>query len=373
MLAAEKGVSMDFGLDDEQDLVVSTIRKLVDRDFARWAADADRAGEPPEKLLAVAGEVGFLVDAVPADRGGMLEGDYAHLVRALRAIELGRGCAALAALLESNVEPALAVARWGSDAARAALFDSLGDGGLATTAHDYRRRLTVVDDGGGLRLDGELGPVPVLAAASHLLLLAYAGDRPVVALLPTASATVTPVTPSGWRAARWGQLGCQGVTVPAELVLARGDDAAAAAAEILTWYRVGLAARAVGVAFQSMVHAKAYAAERIQFDQPIGRFESLIHMRDDSDTAAAAARLLVLEAAWQIDRGHPAAADTASRARALAAQVVGRATIDAVQILGGYGFVNDYPVEKLMRDARAFDVLAGHEPLVRVLAERSAS
>jgi alkylation response protein AidB-like acyl-CoA dehydrogenase len=91
-------------------------------------------------------------------------------------------------------------------------------------------------------------------------------------------------------------------------------------------------------------------------------------MRDENQTAIAAARLLVLQAAWEIDRKLASCADTASRARDLAAATVTRATIDAVQIFGGYGFVNDFPVEKLMRDARPFEVLGGNEALSRVLA-----
>ncbi|HYU16269.1 MAG TPA: acyl-CoA dehydrogenase family protein, partial [Candidatus Acidoferrum sp.] len=120
-------------------------------------------------------------------------------------------------------------------------------------------------------------------------------------------------------------------------------------------------------------HAAAYGEDRIQFGRPIGRFESLARMRDENQTAIAAARLLVLQAAWEIDRGLPGAADSASRARDYAALVVTRATIDAVQIFGGYGFVNDYPVEKLMRDARAFEVLGGNEAFARVLAAAGES
>jgi len=117
-----------------------------------------------------------------------------------------------------------------------------------------------------------------------------------------------------------------------------------------------------------MENAKQYGEERIQFDRPIGTFESLARMRDSSETNTAAGRLLVLEAAWQLDNGHPAAHDTASRARDFAVSTLATASIDAVQIYGGYGFVNDYPVEKLMRDARAFEVLYGLESLSRVLA-----
>src|SRR6185503_12553259 len=102
-----------------------------------------------------------------------------------------------------------------------------------------------------------------------------------------------------------------------------------------------------------------------------------IRLRDDALTGASAARLMALHAAWKLDRANDAAArasaaDAASRARVIAGDVVGRATIDAVQIFGGYGFVNDYPVEKLMRDARAFDALLGDERFDRVLSIKAA-
>jgi alkylation response protein AidB-like acyl-CoA dehydrogenase len=126
-----------------------------------------------------------------------------------------------------------------------------------------------------------------------------------------------------------------------------------------------------------MEHARKYAGERIQFGQPIGKFESLIRLRDDAETGAAAVRLMALHAAWLADKikdapSRAAAADAASRARVHAGDVVNRATIDAVQILGGYGFVNDYPVEKLMRDARPFEQLLGDERFDRILADQAA-
>jgi alkylation response protein AidB-like acyl-CoA dehydrogenase len=348
---------MDFALDEEQQLIVQTVRRFVDRDVRAWAADADREATPPARLAAVAGDLGFHLDAVPERAGGLCEGAYSHRVRALRGIELGRGCAAMAALLECNVEPALAVTRWGSEAAQAALFGALAAGGLATTARDSRGQL-VWD---GERVSGAIGPVPALGVASHLLLLA--GGR--VALLATDApgVTRTALAPSGWRCAAWGALTCDRVAVE---VLAGADEPA-----ILAWYRTSLAARAVGVAIAAMEHAAQYGQERVQFGQPIGTFESLIRLRDDAETGAAAARLLALWAAWQLDRGAPDAGDAASRARVLAGDVVARATIDAVQIFGGYGFVNDYPVEKLMRDARAFEALLGDERLERVLARRA--
>ena len=349
---------MDFALDDDQQLIVDTVRRFADRDLRAWSADADRAGAPPERLAQVAGELGFFVDAVPADAGGLLEGSYSHVTRALRGYELGRGCAAMAALLEANVEPALAVSAWGSGEAKQALFGALAKGGLATFYFDSRAALHVEGD----RLTGKL-LAPGLASATHVLV----ATRELLALIATDGLRREPLVPSGWRAARWASATLEARR--ADFVLSRDP---AAIAQVLSWARVSLAARACGVAQVALDHAHNYGKERVQFGQPIGQFEALIRLRDDAATTIAAARLLALHAAWQIDRGLPGAGETASRARVIAGDAVARATIDAVQIFGGYGFVNDYPVEKLMRDARAFEALHGDERLGRVLAQKAS-
>ena len=355
---------MDFALDAEQDLIVQTVRKLSDRDLRGWAADADRAGAPPDRLTALGGELGFFLDAVPAEADGLLDGSYSHLTRALRGFELGRGCAALAALLETNVEPALAVGTWGSAAAKQALFASLASGGLATFAHDSRGSLALTGDGKDLSVTGKLGPLPALGVATHVVVAA----KDVLFLAAVEGMKREAITPSGWRAAKWGTATLDAYKVPADFVLARGPAARTAIAQVLSWARASLAARAAGVATAAIEHAEHYAAERIQFGQPIGQFEALIRLRDDAQTTTAAARLCALHAAWAIDKGLASAGDLASRARVLAGDTVAKSTIDAVQIFGGYGFVNDYPVEKLMRDARAFEALYGDERLGRVLS-----
>ncbi|MDQ3338496.1 MAG: acyl-CoA/acyl-ACP dehydrogenase [Myxococcota bacterium] len=355
---------MDFSLDDEQQMIVQTVKKFADRDLRGWTGDADRAGAPPERLTSAASDLGFFLDAVPADADGLLEGEYSHTTRALRGFELGRGCAALAALLETNVEPALAVGKWGSAAAKQSLFASLASGGLATLAHDSRGTLEITGEG-ELRVTGKLGPLPALGVASHVLVV----GRDVLFLVATEGLKREAITPSGWRAAKWGVAQLDGYKVAPEFVVSRDR---AAIDEVLAWARVSLAARAAGVATAAMEYAEHYAKERVQFGQPIGTFESLIRLRDDAQTNTMAARLLAVHAAWAIDKGHANAADLASRARVLGGDVVTRATIDAVQIFGGYGFVNDYPVEKLMRDARAFEALLGDERLGRVLSQKSS-
>jgi butyryl-CoA dehydrogenase len=359
---------MDFKLDDEQSMIVQTLRRFAERDLRTWAPDADRAGAAPDRLVSAASELGFFVDAVPAKHDGMLEGAYSHATRALRGFEIGRGCAGFAALLETNVEPALAVEQWGSPAAKQALFGSLASGGLATLVHDSRGNLAISADGDGIRVTGKLGPAPALAAASHVLVVA----KDHVFLLSTDGVKRDLMTPSGWRAAKWATATLDVHKIANNFILAKGADARETGERILAWARVSLAARAAGVATSAMEFAKSYAAERVQFGQKIGAFESLIRLRDDAETLALSAKTFATYAAWALDAGSPDANDLASRARVLAGDAVTRATIDAVQIFGGYGFVNDYPVEKLMRDARAFEALYGDERLGRVLAEKSA-
>jgi alkylation response protein AidB-like acyl-CoA dehydrogenase len=196
-------------------------------------------------------------------------------------------------------------------------------------------------------------------------LVANDGEVPALFLLPVQGEAVKKLSPSGWRAAAWGHAEFDRVVVPSAQVLTRGDQAGAAIAEVQSWYNVSMAARALGVARAAIAQARAYGADRIQFGQPIGTFEALRQICDDNETLIEAAWLLTRKAAWQIDRGQAEARDNASRARNLAAQVVSRATIDAVQVHGGYGFVNDFPVEKLMRDAPAYAVLGGDEGFAR--------
>ena len=146
----------------------------------------------------------------------------------------------------------------------------------------------------------------------------------------------------------------------------RSEVATQASKQILEWVRCSLAARAIGTASAAIKHAEKYAQERIQFDQPIAKFESIAALIDDNKTSITAGWALTLQAAERIDSGANDASDLASRARLFTSEVVSKATIDAVQILGGYGFVNDYPVEKLMRDAPTFGTVLGPERFERI-------
>jgi acyl-CoA dehydrogenase len=133
--------------------------------------------------------------------------------------------------------------------------------------------------------------------------------------------------------------------------------------------RTLIGAGAVGVAQAAYEYAYDYAQEREQFGQPIGRFQSIAFMLADMTTAIEAARLLVWKAAWLYDQSQPCTKES-SMAKAFAADVAMRVTTDAVQILGGYGYMREYPVEKWMRDAKIMQIYEGTAQIQRLIIAR---
>ena len=360
---------MDFALDDDQQLIVDTVRRFADRDLRAWSADADRAGAAARSAHARSrASSASSSTPCPPTHDGMLEGAFSHTTRALRGFELGRGCAALAALLETNVEPALAVARWGSAAAKQALFASLASGGLATLAHDSRGTLEIADGGGELRVTGKLGPVPALAAratcSSSRRTLVFLRRRPTACKRDA-------ITPSGWRAAQWAHRAARWPSRARRLRARARRRCARARARVGA--RVARGARGRRRDRRDGVRRGVREGARPvrSADRQVRVADPAARRRRDRRGRRAHAR-----AVRRVGARHATirrAFDLASRARVLAGDVVARATIDAVQIFGGYGFVNDYPVEKLMRDARAFEALHGDERLGRVLAQKAVA
>jgi len=130
-----------------------------------------------------------------------------------------------------------------------------------------------------------------------------------------------------------------------------------------------VASAAVGLAKAAMEHAIEYATERQTFGKPIGEHQSISFMLADMDKDIAAARFLCWHAAWLIDQGTSNTRE-AARAKAFAADTAMRVATDAVQVFGGYGYSHEYPVEKLMRDAKIFQIYEGTSQIQRVIIAR---
>ena len=125
----------------------------------------------------------------------------------------------------------------------------------------------------------------------------------------------------------------------------------------------------VGIARAALEHATAYAKERKQFGRPIAEFEAIQFMLADMATDLEAARLMTYEAAWLLDEGQRNTL-VSSHAKRFAADMAMRVTTDAVQVFGGYGYMKDYPVEKLMRDAKLIQIYEGTSQIQRLVIAR---
>ena len=173
----------------------------------------------------------------------------------------------------------------------------------------------------------------------------------------------------GQRATDTSAIAFQDVVVPAANRLGEEGQGFKIAMMTLDGTRPGTAAGAVGVAQAAYEYSVAYAKERVQFGQPIAMNQGVNFMVADMATEIEAARLLVWQAAWLIEQGKRATLQS-SFAKRFAADMVMKVTTDAVQIFGGYGYIKEYPVEKLMRDAKLFQIYEGTSQIQRLVIAR---
>jgi alkylation response protein AidB-like acyl-CoA dehydrogenase len=174
----------------------------------------------------------------------------------------------------------------------------------------------------------------------------------------------------GLRSSPVAQIAFDDARVPAERLM--GDEGVGfrIAMSALDSGRLGIAACAVGLAQAALDYAVAYAAEREQFGRPIAEFQGLGFMLADMATQIAAARALLLATARLRDAGRPYSAD-AAKSKLFATDMAMRVTTDAVQVLGGYGYVSDHPVERYMREAKVLQIVEGTNQIQRLVIARS--
>ncbi|MGA2007124.1 MAG: acyl-CoA dehydrogenase family protein [Solirubrobacteraceae bacterium] len=175
----------------------------------------------------------------------------------------------------------------------------------------------------------------------------------------------------GIRGSPTGELRFEGVRVPGENVLGTAGRGLAVALGTLERSRLGAAAQAVGIAQGATDFAVGYARERHQFGRPIGEFQGIAFKLADMELRTAAARELLYRACAMADRREAGAGKYASMAKVFASDTAMGVTVEAVQVLGGYGYVRDYPVERMMRDAKITQIYEGTNEIQRLVIARS--
>ncbi|WP_329369981.1 acyl-CoA dehydrogenase family protein [Streptomyces sp. NBC_01483] len=388
---------MNLELSEEQTAVRQLAKDFVDREIAPHVVEWDRAEEVDRSLVKKLGEVGFLGLTVDEEYGGS-GGD--HLAYCLVTEELGRGDSSVRGIVSVSLGlVAKTIAYWGSEEQKRQWLPGLTSGayvgcfGLTEpgTGSDAGNLSTkaVRDDGGTSRSsEAESGGDYVINGtkmfitngtwADVVLLFARSTDAPGH---KGVSAFLVPTdTPGLSRRTIHGKLGLRGqataeivledVRVPASAMLAPEGKGFSVAMSALAKGRMSVAAGCVGIAQAALDAAVRYATEREQFGKTIAHHQLVQELISDIAVDVDAARLLTWRVADLIDRGLPFATES-SKAKLFASEAAVRAANNALQVFGGYGYIDEYPAGKLLRDARVMTLYEGTSQIQKLVIGRA--
>ncbi len=381
-------MSVNFGLSEEQ----IALRDLA-HDFAKnairpVAAHHDETGEYPWGVLTQAHEVGLLNTHVGEENGGLALGAMDGMVLAE---ELAWGCSGVGTAMEANGLAQQPVILGGSESLKARFLTPMTEPGRE---RPQMCAYAVTEPGAGSDVQGlktsavKRGDKWVLNGAKMWITNAGVAEWFFVVAVTDAAklarggmtAFVVPAnTPGltvgkkeynmGQRCSDTRGLTFDDVEVPEENVVGQVGDGWKLAMAAFDYTRPAVSCAAVGVARAAMEHALQYATERKTFGQPIANHQAIQFMLSDMAMEVDAGRLLCWKSAWMKDAGLRNTKE-AAMAKAFCADMVMRTTTNAVQIYGGYGYSEEYPVEKLMRDAKIFQIYEGTSQIQRIIIAR---
>jgi len=375
---------VDLTLSDEQELIRRTTREFCDAEIAPYAAEWDRTETIDRGIVAKLAELGFLAAALPETHGGM---GLDLVTYALMVEEIGRADSNVRGIVSvSNGLYGKTVASWGTDEQRSRLLPGLSagtalgcygltepgagsdPGGLETRAER---------DGAGWALTGQKTFITLGSWAAHALVFARTGEpgpRGITCfVVPTDAAgfEARPIKGKlGLRAQDTAELFLDGVRVPDENRIGELGEGFKIAMSALDHGRISLGAGCVGIAQGCLDASIAYTKERNQFGRPVASFQLVQELLTDIAVETEAARLLVWRAAATADRGERHTVE-ASMAKYYASEVAVRAANAAVQAHGGYGYIDEYPVGKYLRDARVTTLYEGTSQIQKLLIGRA--
>ncbi|RKT03860.1 alkylation response protein AidB-like acyl-CoA dehydrogenase [Streptomyces sp. 3211.6] len=377
---------MNLELSEEQEAVRRLARAFTEREVSPYAAEWDRAESVDRAIVKKLGDVGFLGLTVPEEYGGS-GGD--HLSYALVTEELGRGDSSVRGIVSVSLGlVAKTVAAWGTEEQKRSWLprlcsgEALGCFGLTEpgTGSDAAALTTrAVREGDGYVITGSKMFITNGTWADVVLLFARTdpadpGHRGISAFLVPAD------TPGLTRREVHGKLGLRGqataeltldgVRVPASAMLGPEGKGFSVAMSALAKGRMSVAAGCVGIAQAALDAAVSYAAQREQFGKPIAHHQLVQELIADISVDVDAARLLTWRVADLVDRGRPFATE-ASTAKLFASEAAVRAASNALQVHGGYGYIDEYPAGKLLRDARVMTLYEGTSQIQKLLIGRA--
>ncbi len=373
-------------LTDEQVLLRDTVRRLAEERIAPRAAEIDRTAEFPEDIRQLLAAQDVLGLPFPVEHCG-IGGDLLTVCLAIE--QIARSCATSSLILIIQELGALPLLLAGSPEQQARWFPDLASGrklaAFALTEPEAGSdaasiRTRAVKDGDTYVLSGAKRFITNGSVAGLITVFAVTDpDAPksrrlscFVVEVPTAGFRVERLEHKlGIRGSPTAELSFDGVRVPEANRIGPEGDGFAIAMGTLDRSRPGVAAQAVGIAQGALDVATNYARERHQFGQRIGDFQMIAAMLADMDSQTEAARQLLYTACVEIDAGGPDVARWSAMCKLIAGDTAMRVTTDAVQVLGGYGYIDEYPVERMMRDAKITQIYEGTQQVQRLVIARA--
>ncbi|MBI4393515.1 MAG: acyl-CoA dehydrogenase [Euryarchaeota archaeon] len=372
---------MDFHLTPEQELIRKTVREFAEKEVAPKAAAIDREKRFPTETVKRMGELGLMGVTVAAEWGGAGLDSISY---AITIEELSRACAATGVICSvNNSLSGYPLEAYGTPEQKRKFLtpmakgEALGAFGLSEPnagSDPAAMSTTAVKKGDGYVLNGQKNFITngghadtyivfakTDAAAKHKGITAFIVEKGRPGFTWS-----KPEEKMGIRAAHSVQLYFDNCELPADDRLGAEGDGFKIAMRTLDGGRIGIASQAVGIAQAALDASIAYSLQRSQFGRPIGSFQAVQWLIADMAVAVEGARLLTWKAAQMKDAGEKFG-PLAAMAKLYASEVAMKAAINAVQIHGGNGYTRDYPVERLMRDAKITEIYEGTSEVQRMV------
>lgn len=367
-------------LDDDRRLLRETVRNLVSARVEPNSKAIDESGTIPPEIYGSLTETGLNAPTVPTAYGG---GGASMVDAGILIEEMAKGSGAVATIMAQNLAGVAAVVASPNDKLKGELLPRVAKGEAILTwpADSFEDKAGVLAsiDGDRIVLNGKFHWVPCFDLSAKLVLVAEVKVQSGSQLLAIDMASphggkidVGPLESDlGLIGSCLRSLTLRNVVVNTDEIISTSMGDSLAAKALRSTAQIALAAQANGIAAAALRHAQVYAVERHQFGVPISDFESTRIMLGTMALNLEAARQLTFAAAAQLDSHRPGWGDQVSiavsaGAKWFSSKVAVEVAIDAIQIFGGYGFVKDYPVERLMRDAKMVQLMTGSNQILEI-------
>lgn len=374
---------MNFEPSEEQLAFAQTARDFAAAEFAPHAARWDAEAIFPREAIALAGELGFCGLYAPERIGGLA---LPRLDATLVFEEMAAIDPSTTAFLTIHNMATWMLGTWGGEAVRARWGEDLTSGrrlasycltepGAGSDAAALKTRARL--EGGDYVIDGGKAFISGAGATDVLVVMARTGGAGAAGVSAFAVPADAPGVSygkkehkMGWNSQPTRAIAFDGVRVPADHLLGAEGEGFRIAMKGLDGGRVNIATCSVGAAQGALDAARGYLHDRKQFGQPLAGFQALQFKFADMATELVAARQMVRLAASKLDAGHPDAGTYCAMAKRFATDAGFQVCNDALQLHGGYGYLAEFPLERLVRDTRVHQILEGTNEIMRVIVAR---